>query len=86
MAILLINLIRTPFLFHTYFVTFHTPFLARSGTIASSLYGGADWADERHRHRYEVNPALVEELEQRGLQFSGRDESRERMEVRGRRW
>jgi CTP synthase (UTP-ammonia lyase) len=36
---------------------------------------------ERHRHRYEVNPARVEELEAAGLYFTGRDDSGERMEI-----
>ena len=37
--------------------------------------------NERHRHRYEVNPAYVEQLEQAGLNFVGRDESGQRMEI-----
>ena len=37
--------------------------------------------NERHRHRYEVNPAYVEQLEQAGLSFVGRDESGQRMEI-----
>jgi CTP synthase len=36
---------------------------------------------ERHRHRYEVNPARVEELEAAGLYFTGRDDTGERMEI-----
>ena len=36
---------------------------------------------ERHRHRYEVNPAYVERLEAKGLQFIGRDDKGLRMEV-----
>merc|ERR1712008_225641 len=38
---------------------------------------------ERHRHRYEVNPAIVPDLEAAGLHFVGRntDGSGERMEV-----
>jgi len=36
---------------------------------------------ERHRHRYEVNPLLVPLLEEKGLIFSGKDESNERMEI-----
>jgi CTP synthase len=31
---------------------------------------------ERHRHRYEVNPEYIDELESEGLVFSGRAESR----------
>ncbi|KAM3567351.1 hypothetical protein VYU27_010501, partial [Nannochloropsis oceanica] len=37
--------------------------------------------DERHRHRYEVNPDIVPELEAAGLRFVGRDETGQRMEV-----
>jgi len=38
---------------------------------------------ERHRHRYEINPNLVPELEEAGLKFVGRntDLSGERMEI-----
>ncbi|KAK9481254.1 CTP synthase N-terminus-domain-containing protein [Lipomyces japonicus] len=45
------------------------------------LYGGGDTVLERHRHRYEVNPALVSDLEKAGLPFIGKDENGERMEV-----
>lgn len=36
---------------------------------------------ERHRHRYEVNPDYVKQLERAGLNFVGRDDSGQRMEV-----
>ena len=36
---------------------------------------------ERHRHRYEVNPTLVPQLEAAGLHFVGKDESGARMEI-----
>eukprot|EP01083_Nonionella_stella_P270303 915185_1 len=36
---------------------------------------------ERHRHRYEVNPDLVEKIEEMGLIFTGKDEKYERMEI-----
>ncbi|KZV76565.1 CTP synthase [Peniophora sp. CONT] len=45
------------------------------------LYGGAGTVWERHRHRYEVNPAYVERLEQSGMPFIGRDEKGERMQI-----
>ena len=45
-------------------------------SLAHKIYG-ADTILERHRHRYEVNEALIETLEQAGLKISGRsvDES-----------
>jgi CTP synthase len=36
---------------------------------------------ERHRHRYEINPQMVSQLESAGLYFSGRDDTGERMEI-----
>ena len=44
---------------------------------------GKEKVMERHRHRYEINPALVLRLEAAGLEFVGRntDASGERMEV-----
>ncbi|WP_113700247.1 CTP synthase [Nonomuraea lactucae] len=41
------------------------------GTLARQLYGGKAKADERHRHRYEVNNAYRERLEKVGMVFSG---------------
>ena len=35
------------------------------------VYGGATEISERHRHRYEVNTAYKDRLEQHGLKFSG---------------
>ncbi|VEU43364.1 unnamed protein product [Pseudo-nitzschia multistriata] len=54
----------------------------REGSIAREIYGSKNIM-ERHRHRYEVNPALVDRLEALGLRFSGKntDKSGERMEV-----
>ncbi len=52
------------------------------GSTARKVYG-LEKVLERHRHRYEVNPAIVPELEAHGLKFVGRntDTSGERMEV-----
>ena len=36
---------------------------------------------ERHRHRYEVNPAYVDTLTEHGLSFVGKDDLGERMEI-----
>jgi CTP synthase len=48
---------------------------------ARSLYGGVEVIEERHRHRYEINPKLVEKMEKAGLHFVGKDETGERMEI-----
>jgi len=45
------------------------------------LYSGAAHVDERHRHRYEVNPALIEDIEAKGLKFVGKDDSGQRCEI-----
>ncbi|KAF2862328.1 CTP synthase [Piedraia hortae CBS 480.64] len=37
--------------------------------------------NERHRHRYEVNPKYIDALQEKGLQFIGKDETGQRMEV-----
>jgi len=36
---------------------------------------------ERHRHRYEVNPEIVKDMEEKGLFFVGRDDTKTRMEI-----
>ena len=46
-----------------------------------SLYGEGDSVDERHRHRYEVNPDLIEAIEAAGLKFVGKDETGQRCEI-----
>ncbi len=48
------------------------------GSLAAELYGG-DSCSERHRHRYEVNPEYIDDLEEAGLRFSGR--AGRRMEI-----
>lgn len=45
------------------------------------LYGGLDSVDERHRHRYEVNPDLIESLENAGCVYVGKDETGQRCEI-----
>lgn len=42
----------------------------KNGTIARSLYKHKE-VEERHRHRYEVNPEFIAQLESKGLVFSG---------------
>lgn len=46
-----------------------------------AMYGDATTVDERHRHRYEVNPEYVDELEKAGMMFIGKDETGRRMEI-----
>ena len=45
------------------------------------LYGGKERIDERHRHRYEVNPDLINAIEKAGLVFVGKDETGQRCEI-----
>eukprot|EP01116_Phalansterium_solitarium_P003275 TRINITY_DN1406_c0_g1_i1.p1 TRINITY_DN1406_c0_g1~~TRINITY_DN1406_c0_g1_i1.p1 ORF type:complete len:597 (+),score=190.68 TRINITY_DN1406_c0_g1_i1:133-1923(+) len=50
--------------------------------VIRKLYGNVDHVDERHRHRFEVNPAYVEQIEKgSGLMFVGQDETQMRMEI-----
>ncbi len=42
------------------------------GTMAHHLYGGHDTVRQRFRHRYEVEPERIAQLEAGGLVFSGR--------------
>lgn len=46
-----------------------------------ALYGGVQGVKERHRHRYEVNPEFVDQLQEAGIQFIGKDETGQRMEI-----
>jgi CTP synthase len=47
-----------------------------------ALYGlGRTSVDERHRHRYEVNPEYIDQLQKAGLHFIGKDDKGERMEI-----
>ncbi len=52
----------------------------REGTIARNSYGKKE-ITERHRHRYEVNPSYIADLEARGLVFSGRSPNGHLMEI-----
>ena len=57
-----------------------TPFLVDDCKMRR-LYGGADHVDERHRHRYEVNPDFIEQIEEAGLKYVGKDETGQRCEI-----
>jgi CTP synthase len=46
------------------------PCTLRPGTLAQSLYG-SNLISERHRHRYEVNNEVRDDMEQAGLTLSG---------------
>jgi CTP synthase len=45
------------------------------------MYGEKKQINERHRHRYEVNPAYIERLSEKGFEFIGKDDKGERMEI-----
>jgi CTP synthase len=50
------------------------------GTIAEKAYGET-LIKERHRHRYEVNPNYIEQIEKGGLIFSGKSPDEKLMEI-----
>ncbi|HEY4489907.1 MAG TPA: CTP synthase [Candidatus Paceibacterota bacterium] len=52
----------------------------KNGSVAADSYG-TNKISERHRHRYEVNPKLVEKLEKAGLVFSGYSSDKKLMEI-----
>lgn len=46
-----------------------------------AMYGEKKAIDERHRHRYEVNPEYIDRLAEGGLTFVGKDDNGVRMEI-----
>lgn len=48
---------------------------------SAKLHGNVSFVDERHRHRYEVNPDMAAQLESAGMLFTGKDETSQRMEI-----
>ncbi len=54
--------------------------LLLDGSIAANAYGKTEIV-ERHRHRYEVNPEYIKQLEDAGLVFSGRSPDDVLMEI-----
>ena len=52
----------------------------RKNSVARKAYG-TDIIFERHRHRYEVNNAYIEDLEKAGLVFSGKSPNGKLMEM-----
>jgi len=53
----------------------------QEGSLARDIYGGAEEISERHRHRYEFNPAFRETLEKGRLVFSGASADRRFIEI-----
>lgn len=58
-----------------------TTFKSESDSILWHLYGKQRCIEERHRHRYEVDKAYVEDMERAGLKFVGEDDTGERLEI-----
>jgi len=56
------------------------PCVLKEGTIAHQSYNTLN-ITERHRHRYEVNPNVIEKLTEHGLQFSGVSPDNTLMEI-----
>ncbi len=52
----------------------------KKGTIAQKAYGKTK-ISERHRHRWEVNPAYIERIEKGGMVFSGKSPDGKLMEI-----
>ncbi len=56
------------------------PCYLKQGTVARAAYG-EEMISERHRHRFEVNPAYIERIEKAGLVFSGVSPDKRLMEI-----
>src|SRR3989338_2869120 len=56
------------------------PAYLKNGTMARAAYK-KELVEERHRHRYEINPAYVKRLEAAGLGFSGTSPDSVLMEI-----
>jgi len=54
--------------------------LIEEGTRAHEIYGSTE-IKERHRHRYEVNLDYKDEMEEKGIKFSGKSPNKKRMEI-----
>ncbi|KAM7339147.1 hypothetical protein ACRRTK_002631 [Alexandromys fortis] len=50
-------------------------------SILKKLYGDVPYIEERHRHRYEVNPNMINRFEKKDLRFVGQDVDGKRMEI-----
>lgn len=56
------------------------PTILQAGSIAAKAYKTKE-ISERHRHRYEVNPDYVEQLEAKGMHFTGKSPDGNLMEI-----
>ncbi len=56
------------------------PAYLKKGTVARAAYG-KELVSERHRHRYEVSPHYIKEIENSGLVFSGTSPDGRLMEI-----
>ncbi|MGC8581603.1 MAG: glutamine hydrolyzing CTP synthase [Thermoplasmata archaeon] len=54
--------------------------IIKEGSKAHEIYS-SNVCYERHRHRYEINPDYIPQLEEKGFIFSGMDEEKIRMEI-----
>jgi CTP synthase len=55
------------------------PAVLKEGSQVRKIYG-KEHISERHRHRYEVNPDFIAQLEEKGMLFSGQSPDRRLME------
>jgi CTP synthase len=59
----------------------------KEGSILRKAYGGAKTIHERHRHRYEANPAYRKQLEDAGMIVTGESNGLiETVEIKGHPW
>lgn len=56
------------------------PAYLKKGTVARAAYG-KELVSERHRHRYEVSPQYIKDIEKAGLVFSGTSPDGRLMEI-----
>jgi CTP synthase len=56
------------------------PCVLADGSLAQRVYGRRE-IRERHRHRYEINPAFLEEFTRRGMRISGTSPDRKFVEI-----
>ncbi len=56
------------------------PVIIDEGSKAHELYGSRE-ISERHRHRYEINPEYIKQIEAYGFKFTGKAPDKRRMEI-----